>query len=296
MAESLSKLKIPDPPYIAAGAFGGPMVMLVVTPMRNALTLGTLDQTASVTGIYRKVFENGFFGGFSGGLSPAVAAVPGFLVMGPLFHVFKDATNSSPVAVCMTAFSESLIFFGPETRNAQMAYNNSIKGSTTARTITNLQHPLMPWTGGISFGVHVTRNILAMSGLRVFSAPCQQMIANSYPDLKEKSPANLAIAGDLIANVVVSALSAPIHQVYGWSVTARAAAALDPSYNESFVVGATKFLKKQYITPSGSISSIAGRDVVLRIALNATIFTLYGFIERSLVQHWSAINQHLPWH
>jgi len=305
-------LKFPEPPYICAGALGGPTVMLVVTPMRNALTLGTLNQSLGVVGIYQQVFQGGFRSGFAGGISPAIAAVPGFLVLGPVFHVFKDLAQSSSAAVCLTAVCESLIFFGPETRNAQMAYNNSlvptaaaasssgsgsgsaVKPTTPAKQpqqmkLTNLQHPLKPWTGGISLGVHVTRNILAMSGLRVFSEPCQKGMAQLWPSLKD-SPTNLNIAGDLVANVVVSAFSAPLHQVYGWSVTLRAAAALDPAASkESFVVGAIKFLKKQYLTPSGSISSVAGRDIVLRVALNATIFTMYGFIERSLVQNWSSI-------
>ena len=95
------------------------------------------------------------------------------------------------------------------------------------------------------------------------------------------------ILGDLVANILVSAASAPLHQLYGWSVTTRVA----HGSATPFVPAAVAFLQSQYLTPSGGLSSVAGRDMVLRVIYNASIFTLYGFIERGLVQLWSERTQ-----
>lgn len=271
-------IKVPDPPYIVAGACGGPFVIYLVTPLRNSLTLGALDQSASAISIYGQVFRSGIGDAFAGGFPMARAAVPGFLVLGPAFHMFKDLVGgSSTAAVGLTAISESLIFYGAETNNAQTAFNRKAAQNNTPQ-IPKLHNSLNPIGGGL--GLHVTRNILAMSGLRVFSSPCQTVIAQLNSDV---SPTTKVILGDLVANILVSAASAPLHQLYGWSVTTRAA---DTKHAEPFLQAAKSYLKAQYLTPSGSISPIAGRDMFLRVVYNATIFTLYGFIERSLVASW----------
>lgn len=284
MPSSNGKLKIPDPPFIMAGAVGGPFVIYLVTPLRNALTLGALDKACSATNLYGQVFRSG---PFIGGVPMARAAVPGFLVLGPAFHMYKDLVGgNSAAAVALTALSESLIFYGAESANAQSAYNQKQAATTgslgaTNNRIAKLQHPLNPF--GAGFGLHVTRNVLAMSGLRVFSTPCQDMLERLSRDTM--SPTTRVILGDLIANIVVSAVSAPLHQLYQWSVTTRTAEA---THAESFGRAAMGFLKSQYLTPSGTLSSVAGRDMLLRIVYNASIFTLYGFIERSIVGAWPA--------
>uniref|UniRef100_A0A7S3P851 Uncharacterized protein n=1 Tax=Amphora coffeiformis TaxID=265554 RepID=A0A7S3P851_9STRA len=271
-------VKIPDPPYIVAGVVGGPFVEYVVTPLRNGLTLGALDKSASVVGLYGQVFRNGLGDAFAGGIPMAKAGVPGFLVLGPAFHMFKDFTGGSSVAaVGLTAISESLVFYGAESYNAQVTYNLKALRNGTPR-ITKLQNPLNPLGGG--FGLNVSRNVLAMSGLRVFSKPCQDVIQQLKPDM---SPTARTVWGDLVANVLVSAASAPLHQLYQWSVTTRVA---ETTHVEPFVKAAVNFLKAQYLTSSGSLSPVAGRDMFLRVVYNATIFTMYGFIERTLVATW----------
>ena len=39
---------LPDPPLVAAGGIGGPFVMMLVTPLRNALTYGASNPQASL--------------------------------------------------------------------------------------------------------------------------------------------------------------------------------------------------------------------------------------------------------
>lgn len=273
-------LKVPDPPYIAAGALGGPAVIYLVTPMRNALTLGALDSSKSAIRLYRDVFRGGALAGFAGGHYMSIAAMPGFLVLGPCFHMFKDACGgSSTAAVALTAVAESAIFYGSETKNAQIAFNRDAekKGS---KPIAKLQNQYVPFGSGI--GIHIARNYLAMSGLRILSDPIQSVLNKASPDM---APGSRAVLGDMLANIVVSALSTPFHQLYGFSVTNHAAA-LESGSQASIASTAKEFLKSQYLTSSGRISSVAARDVFLRVAYNATIFTLYGSIERSFVANW----------
>jgi hypothetical protein len=309
--------KVPDPPYIAAGALGGPFVVYLVTPLRNALTLAALDKAATIGNLFGQVFRNGFRPAFGGGLPMAKAAVPGFLVLGPAFHMYKDLVGGSSLgAVALTAVSESLIFYGAESNNAQTAFNQKAAKQNTA-AITKLHNPMNPIGGG--FGLHVMRNVCAMSGLRVLSGPCQYVLERLSPDM---SPTTKIVASDLLANIAVcdvhsdlffsaqwksctdnfacisfsmtylplrptqvSALSAPLHQLYGWSVTTRVAQTTAGA-TEAFMPAAMAFLKTQYLKPDGKISTVAGRDMTLRVIYNASIFTLYGLIERSFVSNW----------
>lgn len=302
--------KIPDPPYICAGAVGGPAVIYLVTPLRNALTLGALNQEKTAFQLYTQVFQDK---PFAGGFPMAKAAVPGFLVMGPAFHMYKDVCQgNAAAAVCLTALSESLIFYGAETANAQTAYNqnnasnakeSAAKKAASSTTAASSKAPPPPKASaaaappnnipkihnagmpvGPGFGLHVGRNVLAMSGLRVFSTPTQQALAQAQI---VTDPATRTVVADLMANLIVSAVSAPVHQLYGWTVTARHAAKLTGTTTDTVLVAALAFLKRQYINPqTGRLSRIAGRDMVLRCLYNATIFTLYGAIERSLVRVW----------
>lgn len=276
-------LKIPDPPYIAAGAIGGPFVIGMVTPMRNALTLGALDSSKSALTLYKDVFRGGVLSGFSGGQYMAVAAVPGFLVLGPCFHVFKDMCGGSVAGgTALTALAETCVFFGSETKNAQMAFNQDAE-KRGAKPIAKLQNAYSPLGPGLGVGLHMSRNFLAMSGLRVFSKPCQDGLQKVAPEMNATTR---TILSDMIANIVVSSFSTPFHQLYGFSVTNRVAAAEAGGVQASMLEASKTFLRSQYLTPAGRLSSVALRDVFLRVAYNASIFTVYGSIERSFVAYW----------
>jgi len=111
-------LQIPDPPLLVAGGLGGPLIMWTVTPLRNALTLGANNRQASMLQLYRQVFASKPYGG--GGYM-AAAACPGFLVVGPMYHVYNGFIGNSAAACVLTATNEALIFCGSETKNAQVA-------------------------------------------------------------------------------------------------------------------------------------------------------------------------------
>ena len=266
-----SKL-MPDPPLLVAGGVGGPCVMLLVTPLRNALTIAATNNKASAGEIYGKVFKHGIRGGWTGGMYPMIPAVPQFCVIGPMFHVFKDIFGGSTSAgLLATATTETLISFGAETRNAQMA-SGVTKG---------LHNPLKPFGPGVA--VHIARNAVAMSGFRLMSQP----IRNAF-GVKD-SGGFATVTSDLVANLIASAVSMPLHQLYGYTVVTSAKQSPGtpaPSLNEK-VVDAKAFLRRQFLVPgTNRLSSLALRDVVLRCNYNATIYTLYGFIERGCVSYF----------
>jgi hypothetical protein len=79
---------------------------------------------------------------------------------------------------------DSMVFYGSETRNAQVAFSNEAKTNGRPQ-IKSLQSPFNPF--GRGFGLHALRNVLAMSGFRVFSAPCQDTLAKINPSISPSS-------------------------------------------------------------------------------------------------------------
>lgn len=218
-------------PLLVAGGVGGPFVMLCVTPLRNALTIAATNTTSTTTQIYQQVFRNGIRGGWTGGLYPMVPAIPQFCVIGPMFHVFRDLFGGSTSAgLIATASTETLISFGAETRNAQMA----------SGVQKNLHNPLKPFGPGVA--VHVTRNAVAMSGFRLLSQPIRDICG-----VKETA-GFAAVASDLVANLIASAISMPLHQLYGYTVVTSAKRGSDApklTWKEK-ITDAKAFLRRQF--------------------------------------------------
>lgn len=177
------------------------------------------------------------------------------VALGPAYHSFQRLTGQETLACGMAGLCESLILFAPETRNAQLAY----RGRTEQR--------LVPWGPGLSY--HVARNVLAMSGLRVFGEPCSRLLE---PLLGQHAATR--IASDLLCNMAVSALSTPLHMAYTWKAT-----------NLQDTKGFKEILRHQWLE-NGRLRPTVGRDVILRVAYNASIFTLYGAVERTVMALW----------
>ena len=263
---------IPDPPFLFAGTVGGPSVMLLVTPLRNALTLAASDTKSDVRQIYRQVFQRG---GWVGGVYTLIPSIPQFCVIGPLFHVWKDIFGNAQSAVLATAGCETLLAYGAETRNAQMA--GSIRGK--------LHNPMIPFGPGVA--LHFTRNALAMSGLRVLSDPCRGAFRSAIDTFGIEVDDNVQhITSDLVANLIASAVSMPLHQLYGFTVVnAGNRDLLQPKPSLSDRIRESRaFLRRQFLVPgTNQMSRIAWRDIVLRCSYNATIYTIFGCIERASV-------------
>ncbi|CAE8617296.1 unnamed protein product, partial [Polarella glacialis] len=216
-SSSFAKVKVPEMSLILAGALGGPFVLYLLTPLRNALVLASQDANSSALELYASVFAGGLASGWTGGLTVVLPACPQFIAMGPLFHFLKELCGYALPAVLITAAAESFISYGPQTMNAQLAYNHqqALAGSGVEVPLWN---PFNPFGPGIS--VHIVRNVVAISGLRIFSAPCQVGLARLAAMLGLRLPQGLQkFVGDFIASIGAAIFSAPLNQLYNFVVT-----------------------------------------------------------------------------
>ncbi|CAK0817036.1 unnamed protein product [Prorocentrum cordatum] len=263
---------IPETPVIVAGAVGGPSVMFAVTPFRNGLTLGATNTRAGAMELYGSVFARGLAGGWTGGIYPAIAGCPQFLCLGPAYH-FYAAFVGTAGGVVLTSLTESGIVFGAETCNAQMAKNAKAPGS-----IKNVHNSMKPW--GTGFSIHFARNVIATAGLRIFAQPCTWAVEKATG----KSNAMTTLGGDFVGNVCAACLSAPVHQLYGFTVTTPELADLPSAERRARAV---QFLKDQYLLPGTSrLSPVVPRDLFMRSMYVAVAYTMYSTLERTLVAKW----------
>lgn len=264
--------KMPETPVIVAGGFGGPAVMFAVTPMRNGLTLGATNAAAGAMQLYGQVFSKGLTGGWTGGVFPAVAACPQFLCLGPAYHFYASFSGVAG-GVVLTSITESAIVYGAEACNAQMAKNAESPG-----TIKNVHPSWKPFGPGL--GIHIFRNFIATAGLRMFCTPCTKVIEG----VTGKSNGLTTLAGDFSGNVCAACLSAPVHQMFGYTVTTPELATMSMSEQKTAMVD---FLKRQYLDPStGRLSSVVPRDLFMRSMYVAVAYTMYSSLERALVANW----------
>jgi len=261
--------KMPETPVIVAGGLGGPMVMFAVTPMRNGLTLGSTNINAGAMQLYKQVFSKG---GWTGGVWPAIAACPQFLCLGPAYHFYASFSGVAG-GVVLTSITESAIVYGAETCNAQMAKNAANPG-----TIANVHPSWKPFGPGI--GIHIFRNFIATAGLRIFCTPCTKVIEGATG----KSNGLTTLAGDFSGNVMAACLSAPIGQMFGYTVTTPELANMSLSEQKTAM---TDYLKRQYLDKNtGKLSSVVPRDLFMRSMYVAVAYTMYSSLERTLVANW----------
>lgn len=277
-SSSAIKVKLPELPLVLAGVFGGPFVIFLFTPMRNALSLAAADQESSALEIYEATFPDKLASGWVGGVSSAIAACPEFVAMGPLFHLMKDTIGSTTFAVCMSGVFESTITYGAQTRNAQMAYNQEMAYAGNSERI-ELANPFVPWGPGIC--IQFLRNVVALSGIRVLSPICQSCLA------RVKAPqAAKALFGDIIAMLGAACMTAPLNQLYNFAVTS-------PTYREAagpagWFKEALGFLDRSYLLRDNTgafygLTPTLGRDLFLRCMYVANLYLCFSLIERVCV-------------
>lgn len=287
------KLSFPETPLVLAGALGGPFCIFVLTPLRNALTLASQDIESSAWKLYESTFQGGFTSGWTGGLAPVLPSCPQFCVMGPLFHFLKAATGSVVLAVLLSATAETTISYGSQTLNAQLAFNQEQLNAGTGLEV-GLWNPLVPFGPGST--THVIRNIVALSGIRIFSSPCQELLSKAARacGIGELPDGARHFFGDLIASIGAAMLSAPLNQLYNFAVTSEAYLGGDFTTRIEELLG---FLARSYLvrSPEGDIVGLSptlARDLFMRCAYVATLFTLFANIERAAVMLWKRRGQH----
>lgn len=202
---------------------------------------------------------------------------PQFIVMGPLYHFLKAFTGSAVPAVLLSALAETCISYGSQTVNAQMAFN-------TEQRLAGSDYEVPIWNPFVLLGpgcsVHILRNIVSLSGLRIFSGPCQAGLRKLSGSCL--SEGMLQFLGDFTASMGAAVCSAPINQLYNFSVTSNAFMAASMSERASLGLS---FLLNQYMVSNldghvVGVSPTLGRDLFMRCAYVATLYAMFGAIER----------------
>lgn len=260
----------PETSVIVAGGVGGPLVYFTVTPFRNACTLGATNPTAGLVQLYKDVFARGFTRGWAGGIYPSMFACPTFISLGPAYHAFVGMVGV-PGAVVLASATESALLFGAETCNAQMAKNEKAPGS-----FKNVHPSYKPFGPGL--GLHIARNILATAGLRIFCKPCTWALEKASGTSNNLT----TLGGDFAGNVVSAGMTAPVHQLYGFVVTTPELQSLSGGEKRSRMM---QFLKDQYLV-DGRLSKNVPRDLFMRAAYVATLYTMFSTLERTLIRVW----------
>mmetsp|Transcript_46632 Transcript_46632/g.74249 ORF Transcript_46632/g.74249 Transcript_46632/m.74249 type:complete len:318 (-) Transcript_46632:38-991(-) len=278
-------LRLPETPLVLAGALGGPFGIFIFTPLRNALTLASQNSDETAWELYMDVFAGGLAAGWTGGLACVPPSCPQFMVMGPLYHFLKEMLNSVLLAVILSAIAESWISYASQTLNAQMAFNADQKLAGLNNQV-ELWSPFMPVGPGSS--IHILRNFVALSGLRVFSAPCQAGLAKAAQFCGLRLPQGpQQFFGDFIASMGAAILSAPLNQLYNFAVTSNGF--MEAGLLEKVTLSRA-YLTETYLVYEGDslagISPTLGRDLFMRCAYIANLYALFGLIERLAVAVW----------
>jgi len=246
--------------------------MFTVTPWRNAMSIGSQNASMSLGALGRAVFARGAAGGWTGGVYPAIAACPQYLCLGPMYHFF--ASFSGPWgAIVLTGATETAALYGAETKNAQIAINT--KGGNIP--VARIQSPFMPLGPGTT--INFVRNVVAMSGMRIFCEP----IAQGMEKVAGGKGPLVTFASDMSANCVAAVFSMPLHMLYQFVCTSGPDLWDKPQGEKNAAM--MKFLKDQYF-PGGRLSSVILRDLFLRCGYIATAYTMYVNIERTAIKNW----------
>mmetsp|Transcript_35595 Transcript_35595/g.81569 ORF Transcript_35595/g.81569 Transcript_35595/m.81569 type:complete len:320 (-) Transcript_35595:113-1072(-) len=283
----LPKVKFPDVPLILAGALGGPFVIFALTPLRNALTLASQDQESSAFELYGRTFQSGFAAGWTGGWACVIPSCPQFIMLGPLYHLINDTIGSAFIACFCSAMAETLISFGSQTLNSQLAFN--AEQIATGGEPVKLSNPLIPFGPGVT--IHVIRNIVNLTGIRVLSAPCNRALSKLVAVTGIRlSPRVLSMVSDFCAPMLASCMSASPHQLYNFAVTS-------PMYMESRspsdkFMQLMSFLQDSYLLYGDDgriigLSPVLGRDLFMRCAYVGTLMLLFVCIENIAVLLWA---------
>lgn len=278
-------LRLPETPLLAAGALGGPFVIASLTPLRNAMSNGAQDSSASLQQLYTRAL--GFHSpgvskvriAYTGALVSSGPACIQWTIIGPAFHLFNSFAPS-PAALLATAALETCVTFGSQSRNAQMAFNVQVQAQGKAPL--PLFGIVRPWGPGATF--FMLRNFCGMSGIRLLSPSVQKLLEPVLPS----GPRELA--SDLVASMMTCVVSAPLNHCWTYTVTTPK---LWTASTQDRCSELASYLRQQYLLPSdGAIglrfTPLVRRDFAARCIYIASVFTMFSGIERLAMAYWPA--------
>lgn len=271
---------LPDSPLLAAGALGGPFVISSLTPLRNAMSNGAQDQTATLRQLYSKAL--GLRSGasnvgprlrvaYTGALVSAGPACPQWTIIGPAFHVL-NAHMPTTFALLGIACVETVVTYGSQSRNVQMSYNVQKVSSSLP-----LFAAYRPWGPGAC--LYMMRNFCGMSGIRLLSPVGQQALE---PFLASGSR---EMVSDFLASMLTCVVSGPLNA--GWSYTVTTPALWNVGFwHRSKAI--LQFLGRHYLNDSGrgGLTPLVKRDLAARCIYISCCFTMFSGIERLCVAYW----------
>jgi hypothetical protein len=266
--------------FLASG-IGGPACISFYTPLRNAVVLGARDPLSNPVALYRKVFETGIRGGYMGAGWATVFSAPQFLALGPIYHLATEQAGPTAGMFC-AAITETVITYGAQTRNAQLAYNLTVE---PAKQIP-LQNPLN--FVGAGAPAHIIRNLTAMSGIRVLNGPCSSLVEGTTAALNvDMKPETTKVVSDFMGSILAAAVSMPFNQLFNFLVTAQP--------GEASAAACARFLQDQYFQRGENgrlkLRRTMMRDVSMRCAYVAPVLSSYSFIESTCVD-WVKKGKH----
>jgi len=274
--ETLRSL-VPKPPLLAAGAIGGPFVIVSLTPLRNVMSNAAQDQQSTFLNLYRRVLGSTSLGAmqrvqlaYTGAMISGPPACPQWCMIGPAFHLLH-AYLPTPAALLGTAALETFITFGSQTRNAQLAYNVQVPKATVP-----LSNIVRPWGPGAP--IYVLRNTCGMAGIRWLSPPIQAALQPLVPSGPRE------IIADMSASMLTCVVSAPLNACWSYIVTTPSLWAMTGTERAHALI---PFLRSQYLDPTGTrLSRLAMRDLSVRCVYIACCFSMFSGIERLFVRYW----------
>jgi len=267
---SLDSLALQIEPAMLSGAVGGPLVVGMLTPQRNAMTLAAKDVGSTYLGLYGQVFARGLAQGFRGGSRPMLAAIPQFTAIGPVYLAAEKRTGSPAVSMLMASVAESLCTFSAQVRNAQIQFNATRTCATEHVALQPLRRMVGP-----GFLPHVGRNMFAMMGIRLLS-PHSLQIVERMPGASRLGREQRLVAADLASSVCAATLSMPLNHIFSWAACTPELERL--SYWQRCVASA-QFLVGNYQRQGAGLFA---RDLGVRISYTGLLFTVYRAVERRL--------------
>lgn len=268
----LSQMEVRHVCQALSGAVGGPLVVGVLTPQRNAMTLAAKDLSSTYIGLYRQVFARGFTGSFCGGSRPMIASVPQFTAIGPVYLAAERTLGSPASAMLLASLAESLCTFSAQRRNAQMQYN-----ATRSCPAERIAHQPLGRLVGPGFGYHVGRNLFAMMGIRLFS-PHSLEVVRCVPGAARLGEEGQLVAADLASSICAATLSMPFNHIFSWSACTPE---LERMSHSERLRASAEFIIGNYRRQG---AGLLARDLAVRISYTGLLFTMYRAIERRLSQ------------